>query len=106
MSIFRVAVKKYTLLAGVAVFSVSLAGPSFAGSPFYFVDDAGNSDSLYTNASCDGAENTCVGFAYACGTQFYSSSIQFENGKDTLRYKGRIAIRQNSGNYEVVCVIE
>jgi len=98
-------IQKLFALSGAVLMTVMVATPSMAKSPYYFVDDAGNSKDLYTEATCRGAENPCVGFVHACGTDFYSSRYAQEAGVDTLRYKGKISIRQNSGNYEVVCTV-
>jgi hypothetical protein len=98
--------RKSSLLVGVVLFAVSVASPSFAKEPYYFVDDNSNTQALYTNASCNGVESSCVGFGDYCGTRFYSSSYSLEQARELWKYKGYINIRQNSGNYEVVCALK
>ncbi|MGJ8527252.1 hypothetical protein [Maritalea sp.] len=94
------------LLAGATLFvapSTSFAGTS---APFYFVDQNGNEQALYTDEACNGVMGSCVGFGHYCGTGFYSSSYTLEQGRKDWDYRGYIGIRQNSGNYGVVCKLE
>lgn len=94
------------VLAGVALFTapgVSIAGTS---APFYFVDQNGNQQSLYTDTRCNGVRGDCVGFGKYCGNSYYSSSYTLKQGKKDWAYRGYIGIRQNSGKYQVICKLE
>ena len=81
-------------------------GAAIAKAPYYFVDSMNNKQYLYTDPSCSYELDECVGFATACGTNFYSRPYSLEQGKDQLRYTGIVTIRENSGNVPIYCNIK
>lgn len=94
------------LLAGVVLFATSGASMAGTSAPFYFVDQNGNQQSLYTDTRCNGVRGDCVGFGKYCGTSYYSSSYTLKQAKKDWAYRGYIGIRQNSGKYQVICKLE
>lgn len=94
------------LLAGTMVCVAPAASLAGTSAPFYFVDQNGNQQALYTDENCNGVMGGCVGFGHYCGVGFYSSPYSLEQGRKDWAYRGYIGIRQNSGNYEVVCKLE
>lgn len=94
------------LLAGALVCVAPVASLAGTSAPFYFVDQNGNQQALYTDTNCNGVSGSCVGFGNYCGVGFYSSPYTLEQGRKDWAYRGYIGIRQNSGKYEVVCKLE
>ena len=94
------------LLAGAVLGATPMASLAGTSAPFYFVDQNGNEQGLYTDTGCNGVRGDCVGFGEYCGTRFYSSSYTLKQGKKDWAYRGYIGIRQNSGNYPVICKLE
>lgn len=95
--------KNIMLLSSVVFISASLTNVVNAKSPYYFVDDINNKQSLYTRSNCNREKKNCVGFGTKCGTRLYLSRYSLGQAKDLWRYKGRINIRINSGSYKIVC---
>jgi hypothetical protein len=97
---------KIALFCGAAFLAMSVASPSLAKSPYYFVDDNANKRSLYDKPDCNSVEDSCVGFGDYCNIRFYSSRYALGKGKAQWKYKGYIHIRINSGDYHVICKLE
>lgn len=98
--------RKIALLCGAAFLTIASASPGLAKSPYYFVDDNANKRWLYDKPDCNSAEDSCVGFGDYCSIRFYSSRYALGKGKELWKYKGYIYIRQNSGDYHVICSLE
>lgn len=97
---------KLALLVGAMLCVAPNVGMAGTSAPFYFVDQNGNQQGLYTDENCNGLMGGCVGFGHYCGVGFYSSPYSLEQGRKDWAYRGYIGIRQNSGNFEVVCKLE
>ncbi|MCZ4273052.1 hypothetical protein [Maritalea porphyrae] len=95
---------KRTAAAFVAAVIVSVGSSGIAqAAPYYFQDQNSNPQALYTNPSCDGETDSCIGFGTKCGVDMYYSKYSQQRALEMWKYKGYIKIRQNSGGHEVVC---
>ena len=103
MNIEQNTLRKTSLFCAASLLAMSVASPSLAKAPYYFVDNNSNIQSLYDRPNCNGEQKSCVGFGDYCGIKFYSSRNALDKGKVSWKFNGRIDIRRYSGNVPIIC---
>lgn len=98
--------KIISLFAGAWVCAAPASSLAGTSAPFYFVEQNGNQQGLYTDTRCNGIQGSCVGSGRYCNTNFYSSTYTLDQGKKNWAYRGYIGIRQISRSFGVVCKLE